>query len=104
MAGVRPGPNARVAWRDRRVTASESVQPSDDILLVDTTGGSVTLTLPAAGTVRGQWFVVKKLVAANTVTLDGASAETIDGAATLAFTTQYQAVTIYSDGTEWWTI
>jgi hypothetical protein len=104
MAGLRPGPNQRVMWRDRRVTASEAVQPSDDIVLVDTTAGSVTLTLPAAATVRGQWYEFKKLVAANTLTLDPANAETIDGAATLAWTTQYQCYTVYSDGTEWWIV
>lgn len=104
MASVRPGPNQRLVWRDRLVAASETIQPSDDVVLVDTTGGSVTLTLPRAATVRGQWFVFKKLIAANTLTLDGADAETIDGAATLAWTTQYQSYTIYSDGTEWWTI
>jgi hypothetical protein len=104
MAGIRPGPLARVAWRDRRVTATEAVQPSDDILLVDTTSGNVTLTLPLAATVRGQWYEVKKLVAANTVTLDPAGGETIEGAATLAWTAQYQAYTVYSDGTEWWIV
>ncbi len=101
MPAVRPGPNARVVWRERRITASEAVQPSDDLLLVDTSAGSVTLTLPAASTVRGQWFEVKKLTAANTLTLDPAGSETIDGAATLAWTAQYQCYTVYSDGTTW---
>lgn len=104
MAGLRPGPLGRVAWRDRRVTASGLIQGSDDILLVDTTSGSVTLTLPPAANSRGQWFEVKKLVAANTITLDGYLSETIDGSATLAWTAQYQAYTVYSDGTEWWVV
>lgn len=104
MAGVRPGPNQRVAWRDNRITASGEVQPSEDIVLVDTTAGSVTLTLPLAASVRGQWFEFKKLVAANTLTLDPAGSETIDGAATLAWTTQYQSYTVFSDGTEWWIV
>ena len=104
MAGLRPGPLGRVAWRDRRVTASGIIQGSDDVLLVDTTAGNVTLTLPPAVSSRGQWFEVKKLVAANTVTIDGYGAETIDGSATLAWTAQYQAYTVYSDGTEWWVV
>jgi hypothetical protein len=47
---------------------------------------------------------VRPEVAANTLTLDPANAETIDGAATLAWTTQYQCFTVYSDGTEWWIV
>lgn len=71
---------------------------------VTTSGGNVTLTLPAAASVAGFRVDVKKLDAANTLTLDGAGAETIDGAATVAWTTQYQTVSIVSDGTQWWTL
>lgn len=66
------------------------------LVLVDTTAGSVTLTLPAPATVPGYRIDVKKLVAANTITL--ASAANIDGAATFAFTTQYASRAFLSDG------
>jgi hypothetical protein len=74
---------------------------ADVLLLVTTTGGSVTVTLPPAGQVRGRFFYFKKLTAANTLTLDGDGSETIDGATTLAWTTQYRAYKLYSDGTSW---
>lgn len=74
-----------------------------DVLLCDASGGAFTVTLPAAATVSGSSISVKKSDAsANAVTVDGAAAETIDGAATLALSTQYEAVTLWSDGTNWW--
>ncbi len=66
-----------------------------------TSGGSVTLTLPPAQTVIGYRVTVKKMTAASTLTLDGNDSETIDGSATLAWTTQYQTYTLESTGTEW---
>jgi len=71
------------------------------LLLVTTSGGSVTLTLPPAASVVGMRLETKKLTAANTLTLDADGSETIDGAATLAWTTQYQAYSIVSDGAVW---
>jgi hypothetical protein len=73
------------------------------VLLCDASGGAFTVTLPAAATVSGSSISVKKSDAsANAVTVDGNAAETIDGAATLALSTQYEAVTLWSDGTNWW--
>ena len=72
MAGLRPPASGRVVWRDRRLTTSDVVWPSDDVLLVDTTTGGITMTLPLAANVKGQYFVFKKLVAANTLTIVGA--------------------------------
>lgn len=94
----------QVVYRPMAVAASQTVPQSATHLLVDTTTGSVTLTLPPVNVMQGRVLVVKKLVAANTVTLDGNGSETIDGAATLAWTTQYQVQRVLSDGTQWWTI
>lgn len=85
----------------RSVSATDNVLESDAFLLVDTTSGSVTLTLPAAAYMRGRLVCVKKLVAANTVTVDGSGSETIDGSATLAWTTAYQTYTLLCDGSTW---
>jgi hypothetical protein len=82
-------------------TAALTLLAPQTAVLVDTTSGSVTLTLPAAGTVTGARLEVKKMVAANTLTLDGNASETIDGAATLAWTTQYQSYSLISTGTTW---
>jgi hypothetical protein len=71
------------------------------LVKADTSGGNVTVTLPPASAVSGYEVKVKKMTAANTLTLDGDGSETIDGAATLAWTVQYQAFTVVSDGTAW---
>lgn len=69
---------------------------------VDATAAAVTANLPTAASNKGRRITVKKVDAsANAVTLDGSGAETIDGAATLATTTQWAAFTIVSDGSGW---
>ena len=80
----------------RQVSAATTLTEGDDSLDVTTSGGSVTVTLPPAASVPGKQYHVKKLSAANTLTLDGNGAETIDGAATLAWTTQYQSYLVES--------
>lgn len=69
------------------------------LVLVDTTAGNVTLTLPAPQTVPGYRVEVKKQVAANTVTLS--SAANIDGSGTLAWSTQYQSFSVVSTSGTW---
>ena len=83
----------------RSVSAATTLTENDDVLKVDTTGGSVTVTLPDAALNRGKVFFVKKMVAANNVVLD--PADTIDGAASNTFATQYQTLMVVSDGTNW---
>lgn len=70
--------------------------------VVDTTAGSVTVTLPAAATCTGQHYIFKKQVAANSLIIDGSAAETIDGALTKTATVQYNSIHIWSDGATWW--
>lgn len=82
----------------QRVAATATVALTWPLTLVlaDTTAGNVTLTLPAPATVPGFRLEVKKLIAANTLTLS--SAANIDGAATLAWTVRYQSYSLISDG------
>jgi hypothetical protein len=85
------------------LTASATIKPEHSLVLVDTTGGSVAVTLPPARKCKGRFYRFKKLVAANTMTLVGNGAETIDGAATAAISAQYGNHTIASDGSNWHT-
>ena len=86
---------------DRTVTAATTVVDSDELILVDTTSGSVTVTLPPALGRKGRRFTAKKLIAANTMTLAGAGSDTIDGAGTVGITTQYASRTVQSDDANW---
>ncbi len=70
------------------------------VIFVNT--GTATITLPAASTVTGRTYYIKKISAtAGTITIDGNGAETIDGSATKPLTTQYQGMQIVSDGAAW---
>lgn len=64
--------------------------------------GTATLTLPAAASVPGHIYVIKKVSAAsNDVVIDPNASETIDGATTKTITLQYSSVIITSNGTSW---
>jgi hypothetical protein len=84
------------------ITASAMAGVDDDVVLGDATAGAVTVTLPTAVGIRGRRYTIKKIDAgAHAVTIDGAGAETIDGAATVALGTQYHFRIIVSDGSNW---
>lgn len=97
----------RGAFRDAGVSSVQSLSATGDItltgsptlIIVDTSAGNVTLTLPAPATVTGALITVKKLTAANTLTLS--SSANIDGAGTLAWSTQYQSYNVQSTGSTW---
>jgi hypothetical protein len=87
------------------VTASRILDDNYTIILVDSTSGAVTITLPAAASYKGRHYYIKKIDSSvNAVTIDGNGSETIDDQLTAVITVQYTSLTIFSDGTEWWII
>ena len=69
---------------------------------VDTTAGSVTMTLPTlASTPDGAEFEFYKPIAANSMVIDGAGAETIEGSANVTRTAQYAFVKLRKASTVW---
>lgn len=88
-----------------RAVASTLVVTSPYTSLCNATTASFTLTLPAASVKNGISFWFKKIDAsANTITLQRAGTDTIDGATTFVLSTQYKYVEIISDGTATWYI
>lgn len=84
---------------------SYTVVDAHYVALVNAGSGAVVATLPTAVGRRGKIFVFQKSDAsANTVTIDGAGTETINGAATLVISTQFHCRTIISDGANWFVI
>jgi hypothetical protein len=83
------------------VTGSHNATGANDVLLADSSGGNVTVNLPAAASHTGRILHIKKTSASNTVTVDANSTETIDGALTQVLTEQYHCLSIVSNGTEW---
>lgn len=67
-------------------------------VFADTSGGNITVNLPTMSSFTGV-INIKKTDAGNTLTIEPAGAETIDGAANLAVTTNNASTQIVSDGT-----
>jgi len=87
------------------ITGDVTLVETDSTIFVDATNGTVTVTLPPASSFPGKTYNVKKIdVSANTVTIDADGTETIDDSLTQIISTQFDAVTVQSDGTEWWII
>lgn len=75
---------------------------ADYSIICDASGGAFTITLPAASGRVGRRYHVKKVDSSgNAVTIDGNASETIDGATTLAISTQYDSIMITTDGSNW---
>ncbi len=87
----------------REVTESGGLTAQDRVVLADATAGVVTLTLPLAAGNVGVVLTVKKIdVSINNVVIDGNGGETIDEGLGATITSQFESVTVCSDGTEWW--
>lgn len=76
---------------DRIVSAAYVASEDDDVLLPDTTGAAFAITLPKVDEdLRGKLFtIVKTNAGANNVTVQGTGGQTIDGAASVVFNTQF---------------
>lgn len=73
-----------------------------DVVRVNAVVSNVIINLPAASTVAGKQYWIKKIDSSgNSVTIDGSGGETIDGAGTKSTTTQYAGWHIMSNGTGW---
>lgn len=83
------------------VTLSSSLH---HIVLVDASGGSVTISMPDPAVDMGP-FIVKKIAgsALQVVTITPFGSEQVELAASLVLAL-YQAVHVASDGSDWWQI
>ena len=86
-------------WTVKSVSANYTAADGE-IVLVDASGGAVTITLPSPSS--GARVRVKKTDAsANTVTVSPSATETIDGASSHSISKQYETYEYVSDGTNW---
>ena len=68
--------------------------------VINCTANTFTVTLPTAVGITGRQYVIKNS-GAGVITVDGNAAETIDGAADATLATQYDSITLASDGANW---
>jgi hypothetical protein len=87
-----------------KISANYTAGLSDHVILVTTTSGGVTVTLPAAADSAYKRFVIKKITNdTNNVTINTASGN-IDNAASVVFSTAYGVRDIVSDGSAYWVV
>lgn len=84
------------------VAVNTTLDATHHTVTVDASLAARTITLPALAGVLGRVYVIKKEdSSANTVTIDGNGAETIDGAATKVISVQYNSFRIQAGASEW---
>lgn len=98
--------NSSLVWRHHhKFTASKTsnyTATGDETIIPCDTASAFTVTLPAASTMTGKMLIIKKTSSDfNAVTIDGNASETIDGATTTTINTQYEALHIACDGSNW---
>jgi len=88
------------------VSTNYSIALTDYYLGIDTTAAPVQLTVPAASTaVEGQTFVIKDeggAAASNAITVSRSSTDTIDGLTSTTIASPYGALSLYTDGANWY--
>jgi len=89
--------------RVRTIAANYTATIRDGVLLIDTAAGNINIYLPGVPT-TGHTLNIKKIDSSgNSVIIDGIG-NTIDGDATKTIVTQYDSLTIVSDGSNWFVI
>lgn len=89
--------------------ATYDLLPNDYILSITytVTGAVTSLTLPTAQTVAGRTINIKDAggnAGTNSITVDTEGAQTIDGSATAVINGDYDGLTLYCDGSNWFIV
>lgn len=101
MAHVRAWYNGLCPLVSVSSNTSLTVDHANGLVLCDTTGGNVTVTLPAIAGTSGRLYIIKKSVAANVLTITAQAGELINETLTLTMDLKGSTVVIVSDGTIW---
>lgn len=94
------------ALTERTLTTADTLASTDNVILLNSTGGAFNLTLPAASSVANRVFQLKDIsgvINTNNVTLVRNGSNSIEGlAANKILTTNYGGYRLYSTGSAWW--
>lgn len=85
------------------VTSTSYTAAAFKVIFVDddTAGSAVTITLPAAASSTDEIYNVVKIGTTASVTVDGDGSEEINGATTYVLSSQWDAIEVMCDGTQW---
>jgi hypothetical protein len=84
----------------RTITTDYVVTNFDRMIFADTTGGSITIYLPSATTTAGRELIIQKSVAANGVTIQAYTGETVEGSGSVTLSGMGDTITIISNGSD----
>lgn len=86
-------------------TSTYAVVDDDYLILCDASSNAITVALPSASSKEGRELTIKKVDATgNAVTIDGDASENIDGSSSASISSQYESVTLISNGSDWYII
>jgi len=77
---------------------------NESIILLDASGGPVDIQLPSASGNEGKRIILKAIDISSGATVTAESGGTIDGASYKTFASQYDVMTVLSNGTVWYII
>jgi len=96
--------NGSLKLKENQTSSSITLDQDDNVVLCDS-GSDLTITLPAASGNTGlTYYIAKTSTGSSLVTIDPDGAETIDDESSMILYLPYDAVRIYCDGSEWYTI
>lgn len=81
----------------RSVTANYAASVQDGVILADASGGAISVTLPTPAEAMNVALSIKRMNAGAAVTVVG----TVDGTVNPTLGSQYAAMLVFSDGTQW---
>lgn len=86
----------------KSITANHTADIAEKVINANATSGAITVSLPSAVGIAGKTYVVRKSDASvNAVTVDPNGSQTVNGSSTHVLSSQYDTVTIVSDGSNW---
>lgn len=99
---VTVNPEKHRSYAPRTVTSDYTITDVDRYIFADASASALTITLPDAANYTGMEFDVKAVnTTGGSITLATTSSQTIDGETTQIISTQYENLTMISNGSEW---
>jgi hypothetical protein len=92
--------SASISQPVKTITTDYVVTSFDRMIFADTTSASVTIYLPSATTTAGRELIIQKSVAANGVTIQAYTGETVEGSGSITLSGLRDTITIISNGTD----
>jgi len=91
--------NASVTY----TAGSHTITNGYELILCDSSGGTVNVDLPDPTLSKGKKYYFKKIASSHTVVITGGGQD-IDGSPTKVLNSLYDTCTIISNGVQWWVI